>query len=170
MVKPVCEHMCPPTLRCVCSQLDVKNALNLVSKILPVGDDRKEPGRADHVRLEVKTRWISEYIFTAPPFRSFFPAPAASSSSTRAPFLKKKKGERQDVWDFAVKALRKGKTSDCLRAYSLLTLISVIQDNSSRSAPTVQKKRCSVSRFGGSYIRCFCGGTGLTLHWNNTVT
>lgn len=34
-----------PTLRCVYSQLDVENALNLVSKISLLGDDRKQPER-----------------------------------------------------------------------------------------------------------------------------
>lgn len=46
---------CLPTFMPVYSQLDVKNVLNLVSKISLLGDDRKEPKTAHRVILEVNT-------------------------------------------------------------------------------------------------------------------
>lgn len=50
------------TLRCVCSHLEVKNALNLVSKISLLGDDRREPQRAYQVTLEINGGFQGQFF------------------------------------------------------------------------------------------------------------
>lgn len=111
---------CLPTFMPVYSQLDVKNVLNLVSKILLLGDDRKEPKTSHRVFLKVNMNMFawSDGIF--PFFRLIYKSPFFMHSllciyNIYIYFLTKT--ERLDFWDscqLAVKALRKGKTSNCL--------------------------------------------------------
>lgn len=114
----------------------MKTAINLVSKISLLGDDREEPQTAIQIyiileaekeqlqilKLKVNVFLLirSEHTVQLLPI-SFFPLPLLKL------YFLIKNMEGQDVWDFprytTVKTLKKGKTSHYLGVLGVLTLI-----------------------------------------------
>lgn len=109
-----------PTFMPVYSQLDVKNVLNLVSKILLLGDDRKGPKTSHRVILKVNMNMFARSDGIFPFFRLIYKSPFFMHSLLCIyniyilPYKNREAGFLGLSCQLAVKALRKGKTSNCL--------------------------------------------------------